>query len=110
MCVAACADGEGSCDQYVTRKKLDPPEGYPLVRAVHSRYGVLPGADAKKSGLGETLSMQTFFHDRQDAVYVNIQDKVAADGPYNYPRLFERAMWATNGLCVSDSPPEDVSF
>jgi hypothetical protein len=108
--ITACGDG-GACAQYVTRERLDPPEDAPVVRAVHSRYGTLPGADSARRWMSVTLSdMKSFFNDRNEAVYVNIKDDVGAAGPYNFPRRFERAMWGTKGTCVSDSPPEGVTF
>jgi hypothetical protein len=41
---------------------------------------------------------------------VNITDSVGDGGKYSFPRSFERAMWPTTGLCVSDVVPDDVSF
>ncbi len=108
--ITPCADGSGSCAQYVTRERLDPPSGTRLVRAVHSQYGVLPGAEVKSRWLSKTMSLTSFFRARNDEVFVNVEDAIGTDGPYNYPRSFERAMWPTDGLCVSDSPPEGVSF
>jgi hypothetical protein len=57
-----------------------------------------------------TLSIESFFHFHNDHVYVNMTDAIAADGPYRFPRSYERAMWSTSGLCVSDAAPDGVSF
>jgi hypothetical protein len=57
-----------------------------------------------------TLTLASFFHSHNDIVYVNITDPVAGEGPYKYPRSYERTMWPTTGLCLSEVPPDDVSF
>jgi hypothetical protein len=43
-------------------------------------------------------------------VTLNITDDIASSGPYSFPRPYERTMWPTTGLCVSETPPDDVSF
>ena len=108
--VNACADGHGSCAQYVVRGKYPVADRPHPVRAVHPLYGVLPGGPAKAESVSETIEVQSFFHAHNDLVYVNMKDAVAADGPFVFPRPYERAMWATSGLCVSDSAPDGVDF
>ena len=73
-----------------------PP--YRLVRAVHDSYGALSGSEFKRHTLKKPFALVVFPRPANDMVYVNIQDRLAADGPYNYPRTFEQAMWPTNGL------------
>ena len=108
--LAPCADGIGSCAQYVLRGRYAPdPLSHP-VRAENDRYGELPGAQVKLVTVDQTLSIQGFFSPKNTTVYVNIKDAVAADGPYAFPRPYERAMWPTSGLCVSDSAPDGVDF
>jgi hypothetical protein len=108
--VNACKDGKGSCAQYVVRGEYPAVDGDHPVRAVHTTYGVLPGGPATTSTMSETLTVESFFHVHNDLVYANMKDAVAADGPYDFPRTYERAMWATSGLCVSDTAPDGVSF
>jgi hypothetical protein len=110
--IVACADGQGSCAQYVTREKLTPPPHTHLVRAVHDSYGTLVGTEVKSRTLSETVTIDSFFRPRNDMVYINIKtDQIGADGPYIFPRTFEYAMWPTPGACLSDvEPPEGVSF
>lgn len=107
---APCADGVGSCFQYVVRGAYTPPDKLPPVRAVHAREGVLPGGFATASKLPTTLGLVSFFHTGNDVVYVNVTDKVAQDGVYVFPRAYQRAIWPTKGLCVSGSPPDGVGF
>jgi hypothetical protein len=107
--VAACGDGQGSCYQYVVRGQYPTDRPHP-VRAVHSVYGILPGGVVAGQTIAQTLSLVSFFHTNNDLVYVNITDAVASDGPYLFPRLYERTMWPTSGLCISDSPPAGVGF
>ena len=71
------------------------------VRAVHTTYGVLEGEAATAQTAATTLSVASFFHTNNDAVYVSITDSVAVDGAYVFPRSYERSMWPTNGLCVA---------
>jgi len=110
--VVACADGQGSCAQYVTREALSAPPHTHLVRAVHETYGTLIGTEFKSRQLSTTFTMDSFFRPRNDMVFINItSDQIAADGPYVFPRTFERAMWPAAGVCLSEvPPPEGVSF
>jgi hypothetical protein len=108
--VAPCKDGRGSCAQYVVRGNYMVGPGARPVQAVHDVYGVLPGSIAATETVSETISFKSFFKPGNDVVYVNITDAVANQGPYSFPRPFEHGMWATNGLCVSDAAPDDVSF
>ena len=107
---SACADGVGACFQYVV------PGQYPVgrfprpIRAVHATYGTLPGELANAKTEAETLSVSPFFHINNDLVYAGLTDLVAYDSVYVYPRGYDRTMWSTIGLCVSDSPPATVSF
>jgi hypothetical protein len=80
------------------------------VQAVHDVYGVLPGGVATTETVPETISFKSFFHSGNDIVYLNITDVVAEQGAFKFPRPFEQGMWATNGLCVGDTAPADVSF
>ena len=107
---SACGDGEGSCFQYVVRGQypVEPRQG--PIRAVHSTYGTLPGALASAETAPESLVVASWFHTNNDFVVVSLADLVADDGPYHYPRSYDRTMWPTNGLCVSNSPPAGVSF
>lgn len=108
---ATCADGEGgTCFQYVVRRQY-PVGRFPRpIRAVHSTYGTLPGELAKPRTEDQTLSVSSFFHTNNDQVLVDPADTVAFEPPYVFARSYERAMWPTDGLCVSDSLPADVSF
>jgi hypothetical protein len=108
--VNACTDGHGACAQYVVRGAYAFSDSPHPVRAVHSTYGELPGGPATPHVLAQTLGIQSFFAPKNTTVYVNMNDAVAAGGPYLFPRQYERAMWATTGLCVSDSTPTGVSF
>jgi hypothetical protein len=105
-----CADGVGSCFQYV----LPGPYSaalYPRpVQAVQSTYGTLPGSRVTPRTEDQTLSVSSFFHTNNDLVYVDPTDTVAYESPYVYPRSYERTMWPTDALCVSDSAPAYVSF
>lgn len=105
-----CGDGFGTCGQYVVRGQYSVPRSAHPIQAVHDVYGVLPGVIPMFRTVDPTLSLASFFHAHNDMVYVNITDPVAADGPYKYPRAYERTMWPTTGLCVSEVPPDDVSF
>jgi hypothetical protein len=105
-----CGDGVGSCFQYVLRGRYGTFKGGRPVQAVHARYGSFSGAIARIDSVTQTLSVDSFFHSGNQVVTVNISDQVAAQGPYSYPRAYTRGMWATNGLCVSDSAPDGVSF
>lgn len=108
----ACTDGEGSCFQYVLRGRYSAWKGGRPIQAVHSLYGVLPGAKAQVTPVAQTLAVASFFHTGNQQVTVNITDQVAAPSnePYLYPRGYDHSMWPTNGLCVSDSAPDGVSF
>jgi hypothetical protein len=109
--VNACRNKKGSCVQFVMRGKHELPNGTRPIQAVHDVYGVLPGLVATKRTVSETVKIDSYFRPRNDLVYVNfLLDAVASDGPYDFPRPFERAMWPTGGLCVSDTAPDDVSF
>lgn len=105
-----CADGEGSCFQYVMRGAYAGPAGHSPVRAVHAGDGTLPGGPATASTVDTSVTVDAFFHTGNDAVYVNIKDEVASDGPYVFARNYDRTMWETKGLCLSGSPPDGVSF
>jgi hypothetical protein len=108
--VAACTDGHGACAQYVVRGKAAIADGDHPVQAVHPTFGVLPGGPAKTRTATTTLTVQSYFHFHNDFVYVNMADAIAADGPYQFPRSYERAMWSTSGLCVSDAAPDGATF
>jgi hypothetical protein len=107
---SACGDGVGSCFQYVVRGQYPVDMRPRPLRAVHSTYGTLPGALASSETAPESLVVASWFHTNNDFVVVSVADLVAYDGPYRYPRSYDRTMWPTNGLCVSDSPPAGVSF
>ena len=107
---AACADGDGSCFQYVVRGAYAAPAGHAPVRAVHAGDGTLPGGRPTPRTVDTSLTVASFFHAGNDVVYVNIEDTVASDGPYVFARPYERTMWATKGLCLSGSPPDGVGF
>jgi hypothetical protein len=107
---AACADGDGSCFQYVVRGAYAPPGKGAPVRALHAGDGTLPGGRPTARTVDRSLTVDSFFHTGNDLVYVNITDAVASDGPYVFARPYERTMWATNGLCLSGSPPDGVGF
>jgi hypothetical protein len=105
-----CADGAGSCFQYVVRGQY-PVMLYPRpVRALHATYGTLPGELANPRTETETLSVSPFFQNNNAQVSVSLTDSVAYESPYVYPRSYDHTMWPTIGLCVSDSPPAGVSF
>jgi hypothetical protein len=107
--VNACAGG-GSCAQYVVRGMYPVADDARPVRAVHERYGVLPGGRATVADVAQTLSVDSFFHAHNDLVYASMNDAVAVSGSYHFPRPYERAMWPTSGLCVSDAAPDGVQF
>ena len=107
---SACADGVGSCFQYVVRGQY-PASLYPNpVRAIHTTYGTLPGELAIPRTEDQTLSVAPFFHTNNDQLLVELTDTVAFEPPYVYQRSYDRTMWPTDALCVSDSPPASVSF
>ncbi|HEX3903747.1 MAG TPA: hypothetical protein VH853_12980 [Polyangia bacterium] len=107
-----CGDGTGTCFQYVVRGHYQLALRPRPVRAVQSAYGVFPGELAKAESPAVTLGATSFFHTNNDQVLVSITDLVASDAAsvYVYPRPYNRAMWPTNGLCVSGSAPDGVSF
>ncbi len=105
-----CADGVGSCFQYVLPGQY-PVALYPRpVQALHTTYGTLPGELANARTEDQTLGVSPFFHTNNDELYVDLTDTVAFESPYVYPRTYERTMWPTDALCVSDSAPPGVSF
>jgi len=107
---STCADGDGgSCFQYVVRGHFQLGK-LPPVRAVHATYGTLPGELATPRTEEQTLGVDPFFHLTNDQVYVSLTDTVAFEPPYVYPRSYDRTMWPTKGLCVSDVVPTGVSF
>jgi len=108
---STCADsGGGSCFQYVVRGQY-PVDRFPRpIRAVHATYGTLPGELARASTEDQTLGVDPFFRLTNDQVLVSLTDTVAFDPPYVYPRSYDRSMWPTKGLCVSDVLPTSVSF
>jgi hypothetical protein len=105
-----CADDVGSCFQYVVRGQYPVGRFVRPVRAVHATYGTLPGVLANPRTEAETLTVNPFFQNNNAQVSVELADSVAYESPYVYPRSYDRTMWTTNGLCVSDSPPAGVSF
>jgi len=108
--VNGCTDGVGACAQFVVRGHYDITAHSHPVRAVHDLYGLLPGAAAKTRTVPTTLKLDAFFKPHNDFVLTPLMDAVASDGPYSFPRPFERAMWPTAGLCVSNIWPADVTF
>jgi hypothetical protein len=107
----ACGDGNGACFQYVVRGQYTTSTVWDRpVRAVHSTFGVLPGGLPTKKTVANTVTFVSFFHTGNDVVYVNIADAVGSDATYGFPRTFNQSMWPTQGLCVSDSPPDGVQF
>lgn len=107
---APCADGLGTCFQYVVRGAYTSPSAIGTVRSVHAVQGTLPGGRTTARTVQATVSLVSFFHTGNDVVYLNITDSVATDGPYVFPRPYQHAMWPTKGLCVSGSPPDGVGF
>jgi hypothetical protein len=105
-----CGDGVGSCFQYVVRGRYGTLKDGRPIQAVHARYGSFSGGIAQAHSVPQTLALVSFFHSGNQNVTVNITDQVASQGPYNYPRGYVQGMWPTNGLCVSDSAPDGVSF
>jgi len=71
---------------------------------------VLPGGRRWTATLANTVTFASYFHTGNDLVYVDVTDAVASDGIYVFPRTYNRTMWPTKGLCVSDSPPDGVEF
>jgi hypothetical protein len=112
--VAECGDHKGSCGQYVVRDQYPqhlPAGQFRPIRAFHDTYGELPGAPAKSRTIETTVEMVPFFNFENDPVFVNFKkDNVASDGPYKFPRAFERALWPSAGLCIAETPPDDVVF
>ncbi len=111
--VAPCGDDKGTCSQYVVRGEYPqhiPASQFRPIRAVHSLYGELPGAPAKSRTMKTSFSMTAFFNFKNDPVFVNLVDSVASDGPYKFPRPFERALWPSAGVCVAETPPDGVVF
>lgn len=108
--VNRCSDGRGSCAQLVVRGRYALDPALPPVRAVHTRFGVLPGGVAQAKTIAETLRVQSHFSPRNDAVFVSMDDRVATDGPYDFPRAYERTIWPTTGLCLSDVIPDGTVF
>ena len=89
----------------VPRREFSHP-----VIAVHATYGTLPGELAKPRTEKQTLGVDPFFHLTNEQVHVSLTDTVAFEPPYVYPRSYDRTMWPTKGLCVSDVLPTTVSF
>jgi hypothetical protein len=108
--VVQCGDKRGACAQYVVRGKYEVDRTARPIRAVHDVYGTFPGVPASTRSVSETLTMKSFFQTGNDKVFVNITDTVGTEGPYSFPRAYERTMWPTTGLCVADTAPDDVSF
>ncbi len=107
----ACGDGTGACFQYVVRGRYATSSQWDRpVQAVHATYGVLPGGLPSTATLANTVTFTSYFHAGNDAVYLNITDAVASDGIYDFPRTYNRTMWPTKGLCVSDAAPDGVEF
>jgi hypothetical protein len=108
---STCADGDGgTCFQYV-RRGVYPVARFPHpVIAVHATYGTLPGELATPRTEDQTLGVDPFFHLTNDQVYVSLTDTVAFEPPYVYPRSYDRTMWPTKGLCVSEVLATSVSF
>src|SRR3954469_2471046 len=108
---SSCADaGGGSCFQYVVRGHYPLAQFPRPVRAVHASYGTLPGQLPSQKTEKQTLGVDPFFHLTNDQLYVSLTDTVAFEPPYVYPRSYDRTMWPTKGLCVSDVVPTSVSF
>ena len=105
-----CKDGRGSCAQYVVRGQYAVAPGARPVQAIHDVYGLLPGPPATTEEVPETIALQSFFHPGNTQVTLNVSDSVGRSGKYEFPRSFEKTMWATEGLCVSDTAPDGVSF
>jgi hypothetical protein len=105
-----CGDHFGTCAQFVVRGHYQVAADAQPVQAVHDVYGVLPGGVPTTKTVPTTLQLKSFFHSHNDMVTLNITDDIASSGPYSFPRPYERTMWPTTGLCVSDTPPDDVSF
>jgi hypothetical protein len=106
----ACLDKKGSCFQYVVRGHYPTALRSRPIQAVHATYGTLPGSLVTPQAMDQTLSVVSFFHVNNVQVTVNITDAVEFTDVYYFPRTYNRVMWPTNGLCVSDSPPANVSF
>jgi hypothetical protein len=108
---STCADADGgTCFQYV-RRGVYPVGRYPHpVIGIHATYGTLPGELATSRTEDQTLGVDPFFKLTNDQVYVSLTDTVAFEPPYVYPRSYDRTMWSTKGLCVSEVLPTNVSF
>jgi hypothetical protein len=107
-----CGDGFGTCAQYVVRGHYTVATGAKPIQAVHDVFGVLPGGVPMIETVPPTLAAVSFFHSRNTTVTLNITDTIGGrqGDTYYYPRSFEQTMWPTTGLCVSETPPDGVSF
>lgn len=108
--VTPCADGKGSCAQYVVRGQYRVAADAHPVRAIHGTYGLFPGAVAIPSEIPTTLSITAYFGPQNHQVYVKMDDRVASDGPFRFPRAYQRAMWPSSGLCLTDVVPMGVDL
>jgi hypothetical protein len=86
------------------------PPGTRLVRAVHGTLGPVTGLEATEATELETLALVSFFAAANRKVEARITDTVASNGPYNFPRPYERAIWPAGGLCVPGVIPAEASF
>jgi hypothetical protein len=57
-----------------------------------------------------TLTLESIFDPKNDPLYLNIGDRVAREGAYDFPRKYERAMWPAIGVCLSDEAPVEATF
>ena len=106
-----CTDKRGgSCAQYIVRGEYSVPDGARPVQSVHELYGVLPGLPPTYSKVSPTLTLESIFSAKNDPLFLNIGDRVAREGAYDFPRKYERAMWPAIGVCVSEVAPVEVTF
>ena len=72
--------------------------------------GHSPGELATPRTEDQTLGVDPFFHLTNDQVHVSLTDTVAFEPPYVYPRSYDRTMWPTKGLCVSEVCAHERQF
>jgi hypothetical protein len=110
---SSCTDGSGTCYQYVLRGQYPVQVRNRPIQGDHDVYGILPGPLVTQldTAVGPTLQVaaSTFLPNDQ-AVGVQMTDRVASAPPYSYPRSYTRTMWPTEGVCVAPAPPDGVTF
>ena len=101
----------GSCFQYVSARPVPrrtlPPSGHRRSRHLWDPAG---GAGPPEHRGADARAWTRSSTSPTSRSHVSLTDTVAFEPPYVYPRSYDRTMWPTKGLCVSDVLPTGVSF